>query len=219
MKLDTRVPRPVRQPRVRTRERPLTLFASDRQGIVPASGGGTAKFLRADGAWAELPASPVLTVRLAADHSIASAAATKVSGFDIGLAVATYEFRYSLIVQSTNVLVGLTFGVNFTGTLGRVVVTRRYVSTGVVAPTGVMTDTSAIATGAFVEGQAARALSTTAPNLPNTGVLNPDQDCLTIVEGVLVADDVGTLELWHASESAVTTTVEAGSVLVVTRAA
>ena len=218
MKTDARIPRPVRQAQVRTRARPLTLFASDRQGIVQASGGGTAKFLRADHAWAELPASPVLTALLAADHTISSATATRVDGLSLGLGAGTFTFKYSLICRSSNVLTGLALGVNFTGGVSTFVVQRRYVSTGVLLPTGLMTDVSAIPTGAFVEGQAARALSTTAPNLPNTGVLNVNQDCLTIIEGVIETSDVGSLELWHASEGAVATTVQAKSMVVVTRA-
>lgn len=39
----------------------LTLFTSTLQGVVPASGGGTTNFLRADGAWATTPGGGTVT--------------------------------------------------------------------------------------------------------------------------------------------------------------
>lgn len=155
---------------------------------------------------------------LGAQHSIASATATEVTGLRATLSPGTYVFKYFLIVRSTATGTGLKFGINYTGTTTRIVQILRYVSTGTAATTGVAEDAVANLTGAIVEGSAARSLTTSMPNLgPYTGVAAANVDILNIIEGTVVVSTAGDLQLWHGSEAAVATSIEIGSSLLLTK--
>ena len=149
------------------------------------------------------------------DHSISSATATEVSEMSIALTPGTWNFKYNLILQSATTTVGLLLGVNYTGTATRFMAWLKWPDVGVLAATGQMDDASAIATGAIVAYSNTRTESTTAPNM-NTGtagVITVDQDHFVILDGIIVVSDTGDLELWHGSETATATRVEAGSTL------
>lgn len=157
---------------------------------------------------------------LASDHAISSTTATEVTGLGpMTLEAGTYVFQFNLICQSATATVGLGIGVNFTGTASIQTMTLRFVSTGTSAVTGVADDVANTLSGQIVAGYAATAFSTTAPNMLHTGVAAADTNHQTIVEGTLIVTAAGDLELWHSSETATSTTVKAGSSLVVIRTA
>jgi hypothetical protein len=158
-------------------------------------------------------------VRLTADHSVASATATEVTGLSTTLVAGTYLFEYFLLLQTTLAATGVGLGINYTGTASRLAFTRRFVSTGTTAATGVMDNIANTLTGQLVDGYAATAETTTTPNTLNTGAAATGVDCLNIIEGIIVVSDGGDLELWHSSEDANSTTVEQESCLRITRLA
>jgi hypothetical protein len=157
---------------------------------------------------------------LAADHAISSTTATEVTGLGpVTLEAGTYVYLFELIVQSATTTVGIGLGVNFTGTAAVRTIYMRYPSTGTTAITGVMDDVGA-GTGQTVEHNVQTAFSTTAPNMVNTaGFATANAPVPVIIEGILVVTASGDLELWHSSETATSTTVKAGSSLVVCRTA
>ena len=183
-------------------------------GTVPILMGGTGTVT----APSALAALGIQTALLGSDHSISSTTATEVTGLQLTLVAGTYQVKYALLCQTSNTGTGLAFGVNYTGTVTRMAWHMRYVSTGTSATTGVAEDAITATTGQIVEGHAATAETTTAPNLgPFTGSAATGADILVIVEGVIQVSNGGDMELWHASEGAVATTVEAGSVVTAIR--
>lgn len=155
------------------------------------------------------------------DHSISSATATEVAEMSIALTPGTWTFDYNLILQSATTTVGLLLGINYTGTATRLVAWLTWPDAGVVAALGQMDDASAIATGAIVAYSNTRTESTTTPNM-NTGtagVTVVDVDVPAVLKGIIVVSDAGDLELWHGSETATATRVEAGSNLEVMKMA
>ena len=160
----------------------------------------------------------IVTKILGSTHSVASTTGTKVGDLDVALVAGTYVFTYYLMCQTTNTGVGLSLGVNYTGTVANLIAVRRYPSSSVLTPNGLMTHFHTTLTGGIISHNTRHLTSTTAPNLgPNEGAQFANQDCLNVIEGIIEVSDSGDLELWHSSESASTTTVEAGSSLILTR--
>jgi hypothetical protein len=163
--------------------------------------------------------SPIVFA-LAADHAISATAATEVTGLGpCTLPAGTYQFTFYIIAQSATTSVGIMFGVNFTGTAAVRVMKMRASTTGTTAISGVIDDSGATS-GQTEESVATNAFSTTAPNMGLTGgVATANANVLVIIEGLLVVTASGDLELWHGSETATSTTVKAGTSLIVIRTA
>jgi hypothetical protein len=160
------------------------------------------------------------TAVLGTDHTVASTTATEVTGLSMTLVAGTYHFSYFLIVQSTNAANAPWFGVNYTGTITRMVAMYKWASQGSGTASTTMEDELNTAAGAVYSYSVTRAASTSSPNLTGTSLTAAvDADIFAIVEGIIVVSDGGDLELWHASDAAITTSVESGSNLVVTRVA
>lgn len=153
------------------------------------------------------------------DHSNSTTTGTKVTELDVPLEPGTFTFEYKLICQSSATTTGLGLGINFTGTHTRLVFTRSDVSTITTASNGLTEEESgaALTTGGIMNAWASKAESTTAPTTVSAGVGAQDVDVLITVEGLIVVTAVGNLELWHSSETANATRVEAGSALVYNR--
>lgn len=158
------------------------------------------------------------TRRLSADHAISATTATEVTGLELtDLQPGCYVVQYVLRVQSATLTVGIGLGINFTGTAAGPSITLRHCSTGAAAATGVMDDVANVLTGSLVEGRAARAYTTGTPNMLNTGVATINVDNQVVIEVLIDVTVAGNLELWHSSETASSTTVKTGSVVICTR--
>ena len=161
--------------------------------------------------------------RLNSQHSVTGVTGTKVTDLDIALEAGTFTFNYSVINRSATATTGVGLGINFsTGTAAVKVAMRRNVATITTASNGLTEEESgaALVTGGVMNAWATKAYSTTAPNMMAEGVGATGVDLLDIVEGVVIVTVTGTLELWHSSQIAVTTTtLEVGSSLVVIRTA
>lgn len=168
--------------------------------------------------WDQGPTHEIVTISLAADHSISSTTATEVTGLKVAnLPPGRYVAEYFLIVQSGTSGTGLGLGINFTGTTTRVVMRTEYSDSGGLSiGTGTMDDL-VVNPGNMITGTVARALTTTAPNLVSAGVATTNVDIMVVLYVIIEVSTVGDLQLWHSSETAVATTVESGSSVRVTR--
>jgi len=130
----------------------------------------------------------------------------------------TYIIEYYVVYQAGATTTGVRFGINHTGTVSAIAAHMHYQESTTAASTGAA---SQAAIGGTIHGGAsARALSTTTPNLATTiSVDAANSNMLAVIEAVLVVTAVGNLELWHASEVAAATTVKAGSIVRLTKAA
>jgi len=147
-----------------------------------------------------------------------TATGVEILGLNKTLTAGTYVFKYYIIYQAGAATTGVQFGVNYTGTAKAFVVNMSFAGTGTTASTGAASQVASGATGNVGETFAARAESTTAPNLGATVSVDAlGSNMLAIIEGVMVVSDGGDLELWHASEVAAASTVMAGTSLILTK--
>lgn len=171
--------------------------------------------------------------RLNADHAISTVAATEVTawrtpggGADVAvtLPIGTHAFIYYLIIQSISTSVSPLYGINFTGTAPNPLFGIRYWDSGpMTAGTGTADNTNA-STGATavgpISGQVHNAYSTTTGVMAHVGGVGAGtSNILVLLEGIIIVTAQGDLELWHGSETASSTTIKAGSSLIVTQTA
>lgn len=194
----------------------LLITGSSNAGAAVNWGAGTKTITLGEGPGNE----KYKTFRLTADHTLASTTATEVTGLEAAnLLPGVYKFKYTLLLRSSATATGIGLGINFTGTATMPNAIRYGVTTGTTTATGVFDDVSNNLTCAMVEGQAANAFTTTAPNMLNGGVATANSTFTNIVEGMLVVTATGNLELWHSSETAANTSVMTNSILELIRVA
>lgn len=196
-------------------------------GLVPTAqlGLGVANsstFLRGDQTYA-VPATaggsgPVVAASLATDAPAnLTTTGVMVAGLSLPVGPGTYAFTYNLVYRSAATTTGAKFGVNHTGTTTLFVATARLSTTGTAAVTAVH-DQVTTTTPTIMGTVATRTKSTTAPNLgPWTDVDTANADMYLAIEGLLIVTVAGSLDLWHASEVAASSTVKAGSSLILTK--
>jgi len=165
---------------------------------------------------------------ISADHVISSTTGTEVTRsatdlrpFGGELGPGTYVFDYYVIVQTATGSVGVYLGVNFTGTAATRNIWADWtdVTTAVTDQTFQMDDVSAGTSFGFADRIAQNAFSTTAANMGSTVGGIPNVNILMKLTGILVVTVAGRLELWHRSETATSTTVKAGSSVIIQQTA
>jgi hypothetical protein len=144
--------------------------------------------------------------------------AAKITGLDVALPVGTWYFKYAIRYQSAAATTGVKFSVNHTGTLTHFVANLMWVTTGTTATSNAPSQ-AANTGGVTVEGASSRAKSNAANMGPSASVDTLAADMLAIVEGTMTVTAAGNIELWHASEVAAASTVKAGTILRLERAA
>jgi hypothetical protein len=163
--------------------------------------------------------------QLTAVHSTSVIAPTKVTDLDIVLEPGTYTFDYYLIERSATITVGPQYNINFsTGTVTKKNWWFQYadLSSTLLAAIGTAAHDTSTADLGFQMAKAEDDFATTAAgNMGPTAapVQTVATDIMVKITGILVVTVQGTLELWHGSETATATSVEAGSSLVVNRTA
>lgn len=206
----------------------LDTFTSGAKGLVPASGGGTTNFLRADGTFALPPsasgcgltrisgasgaAGADLTWQRLSANATANATTTLATVMTTtDLAAGTYDFEYMVVYQSSATGTGVQLVVDYSGTSGAFVCTWIFTSTGGAAATGVADQDTATIAGQLVEGKSTRTKGVN-PSA-SAGVDTVNANMLAIVKGTIVVTGVGELRLRHASETAASTQVMADTTL------
>jgi hypothetical protein len=151
---------------------------------------------------------------LTGDYTNSTTTGSIVTGLNFtGLVAGTYYAKWILFVASAATGTSFSFGVNYTGTVTRMMNHARFPSAGVTAATGTMIDVANATTGQVWAYAASTTESTTTPNLgPWVGVTNANLFHLIEVTSLVVVSDSGDLELYAASETgAVQITAKAGS--------
>lgn len=137
------------------------------------------------------------------------------------VAAGTYLVTWTVAMSSAATTTSPIFGVNYSGTTTLFMAQARYPSAGVSAATGQIEGSVNATTGQVYAYAATVTESTTAPNLgPWTGVVTADENCMIVIEALLVCSDSGDIELWAASEvNTSTITLKIGSCGILTRVA
>ncbi len=176
---------------------------------------GTKEIRLAEGATNE----KIITAALAVAYTNSTTTGTEVTGLSVPVIAGAYHVRYDLLVRSAATTTGVSFGVNYTGTVSDMSCELHYPGTGTTASTGIADDASAGATDQLIDSFVTRTESTTAPNLgPLTGVATANVTHRMTLEWDVVVSDSGDLELWVASEVAASQiTLQPGSNVKVTK--
>lgn len=161
-----------------------------------------------------------ISVAALAANATANSTSTgvKISGLDLaGVGAGRYEFEYMVKYQSGATTTGVKFGVNHTGASSAIVATAFWPGVGTTAIT--VSDTDQVnAAFQLVGHTSTRSMTTTAPDLgPTNNVDTANADNLVLIKGLLTVTNTGTLELWHASEVSAASTVQAGSMVRLTK--
>lgn len=139
--------------------------------------------------------------------------AAKITGLDLPVGVGIYNFTYWLRYQSAATTTGIKVSVNHTGTVTTFMATTRHINAAATI-TNAPSQNENLTTAAPWQGHSARAKSTAAGMGPTLSVDAANSDMMMIVEGMMIVTVAGNLELYHASEVAASSTIKAGSQLV-----
>jgi len=180
---------------------------------IPVNDAGTTKKLTV--AQLKTLLGGVTCVALAANATAnATTTAAVITNLTTTVGVGTWVFQYWIRYQSSVTTTGVKFSVNHTGTVTSFTANLRYTSTGGAAATAAATQAGNSATGNIHESFSARAKSTAAGMGPTVSVDAANSDMLCVMEGLMVVTVSGNIELYHASETAASTQVMAGSCLI-----
>lgn len=155
-----------------------------------------------------------VVVHLGSDYTNNSTTGTEITGLQFGgLVAGTYLAQWTLFVAADTTTTSFKFGVNYTGTVTRMMNMAQFPSAGVTAATGTMIDVANATTGQVLAYANSTTETTTAPNLgPWVGVTTINVFHRIMVETLVVVSDSGDLEIWAGSEvGSSTITVKAGS--------
>lgn len=175
----------------------ICLIISGNSGTANAGGAGSETW-------------QVLTANAAANSTTTIATVMTTSTIPAG----TYFYRYDIITASAATTTAQKFSVNATGTVTKHLYHLFFPSAGVTAATGAVDQELNATTGAVWAHESTRTNNTT---------LGPGTDHDTtgdvhyVIEGVLVTSTSGNLLLGHASEVAAASTVQAGTMLRLSR--
>lgn len=194
----------------------VTLLAGERIAYIEGQGFELIDASGVTKAASAIVAGQLAVARLAADLANSTVTAAKVTGLDTPCGVGTWIFEYFVLYQSGTATTGIKLGCNHTGTVTSFVYDAYGVTADITTNTALMDQDVLLTTGATMSSWAARAKSTTAPMI-TSGVDTINVDMLMMISGLAVVTVAGNLELYHASETAVATTVKAGSALRLTK--
>lgn len=155
----------------------------------------------------------VLTSNAAANATTTNAVVMTTSSLPAG----TYCYRYDIIAQSTAATTSMKFAVDATGTVTSHLYHLFFPSAGVNAATGVVDQDINVTTGAVWAHLSTRTDNTTLG--PTTEVDTLNANVHYVIEGILITSTSGNLTLAHGSETAVSTSVRAGTMLRINRVA
>lgn len=191
----------------------LTLLAGERISYVEGPG-----FELYDAAGVlKAPPAMVFTQRLATTQSNSTTTATEVTGLSMASTVGTFIFEYFLRFQSATGTVGPKLSCNHDGTVTSFFYTVTFLTAAALDSSGVI-DQAATAPQ-VMGGMADRAKATSGLLIQTAGVDTTAADILLQISGLAVVTVAGNFELWHASETATSTSIMSDSVLRLTKVA
>jgi hypothetical protein len=142
-------------------------------------------------------------IHLGSNYTTGSTTGSEITGLSFtGISAGTYLARWTLFSQSNSATTTSSkFGVNYTGTVTRMMNMAQFPSAGVNAATGTMIDVANATTGQILAYANSTTASSTAPNLgPWVGVTTQNVNHRVVIESLIVVADSGDLELWAGSE-------------------
>ncbi|OGS07029.1 MAG: hypothetical protein A2270_06295 [Elusimicrobia bacterium RIFOXYA12_FULL_51_18] len=158
----------------------------------------------------------VMTVSLAADAASNNTTnLVAITGLDTTVGIGTYVFQYFIRYQSSAATTGVKFAVDHTGEVSTFIANRRWVDLSATASTNAPDQNAVIAAGEVMGSSAVRAKNTAMGVSLSVDTANADM--LMIIEGLMIVTASGDLQLLHGSETAVATTVKAGTSLILTK--
>lgn len=161
---------------------------------------------------------PVSVSSLASDAtSNSTTTAAKITGLDLTVGAGIYQFQYFIRYQSSAATTGVKFSVNHSGTVTAFVLNMRYVDAAATASTGAPSQAQNASTAGVMGAYSARAKSSAAGMGPTLSVDTLNADMFIVIEGIMIVTVSGTIELYHASETANATTVKAGTSLMLVK--
>lgn len=176
---------------------------------------GTSKKATADQIKTFIGGGTVTAVKQTADHANATTTATSITSLETTVGVGTWVYKYLLIVDSSVTTAGPQFSVQHAGTPDLMLTS----GLGKVTSAGGNTLSTSV-DQVEIPGLAVHVGSdATGGSIPFLGVNTAGQKTLVIIEGVVVVSVSGLLKLFHKSDEANTTTVYAGSSLILTKIA
>jgi hypothetical protein len=155
---------------------------------------------------------------LSADQSNATVTPTKVTGLDHTTGTGTFTFQYYVRYQSSVTTTGVRFDVNHSGTTTAFVWWQRMVDVSATASTNAADQDQIQAAGGVMSAMASRNKGT-AGRGTTVSVDTANADMLIVIEGMFICTVNGDLQLYHGSETAVSTTVKAGTSLILQKIA
>jgi hypothetical protein len=161
-------------------------------------------------------ANPVLALSLAADLANSVTLPQEVTGLTAAMGVGTWNFRYTIVYQTSVTTTGVRFSVNHSGTVTKFTYNWGYVDTTATASTAAATQ-AAVGAAAQVYGVFAARAKTTAGTGVTISADIANGDCQADIWGMAVVTVAGSIALYHGSETAAATTVMAGSSLIMTK--
>ena len=159
----------------------------------------------------------IIARQLSTQHDNATTTPTIVTALSVSTGLGVFTFRYDIIYQSSAAGTGIKFDVNYTGTVTRFVWNQRWVDTSATASTAAPDQDEVLSTGAVMGAFASRAKGT-AGRGTTLSVDTANADMYMIIEGIMIVTAAGSLDLYHGSETAATTSVMVGSGLWLTQA-
>jgi hypothetical protein len=152
----------------------------------------------------------LLTSAASTNSSTTAAAVMTTTGVGAG----TWQFKYSVIYQSSATSNGVGFQIGHNGTVTKMVVTSWFTTSGGTAANA-LADQAGSDTANLVEGKSQRAVGQKMGS--SLGVDTQNADMHVTIEGVIVITASGSLTLEHYSEGAVASTVQSGTCLELTK--
>ena len=192
-----------------TTRRKLTVTGADMTMI--GSGNNTYTFPAASATlWGD---DRIKIVTLSSNSATSSTSMTVVTGLTTAIGAGTWHFKYIIRAQSATATVSLKFAVNHTGASETSFMYNLFFpSAGVTAATGVVDQVHNATTGNVWAYNATRTKNATLG--PHTDVDTINADIMYIIEGFCILTNSGDLQLLQGSETATSTTVMAGSSLI-----
>lgn len=183
-------------------------------------GSGVVVTRRADGGdvWdvdGDLESAIYVVKYLSADATANSTTTgASITGVETTLDVGTYNITAWIRYVSGATTTGVKFGIDHSGTTTMFMAQLRYAGTGTTASSGAATMAAAGATGNVYEAFSTRVKGTL---LGPTVSIDSTGDAMMILECMMIVSVSGTVKLMHASEVAASSTVKAGTNLIINK--
>ena len=160
--------------------------------------------------------APIVSkVYLSGDDANTGSTLADVAGLNTSLVAGTYVFQYWVVYTADATTTGVKFAITSSGATTFMVANTRYAAMGTTIATAAASQAVNGAAGNIHESFSTRTLG--AAMGPTISVDAANDYMLAIVEGVISVGGASTLTLQHASEVSATSTVKAGSSLILTR--